>query len=251
MARDIAEIRNDIHHTRERLRVTAEAIGWKADVPARARDVLRETVAVVRERVNDGSTAPPLRREGDGGGPGLGERIGRMASAVGEGATSVKDRVQHGAEAVGERASSLKEGARDAAGRVAGTASSAREGAAHAADAVGERAAAARDATLHGAHEVGDRMPSRDDARAAGRGTLARAAENPIGVAVGALALGALAGALLPATRTEQERVAPVAQELGARGQELADEALARGREMAEQGREAAESAASGMSDGR
>ena len=38
MARDIAEIRRDIEETRERLRDTAEAIGWKADVPARARD---------------------------------------------------------------------------------------------------------------------------------------------------------------------------------------------------------------------
>jgi hypothetical protein len=81
MGRDIAEIRKDIEGTRGRLRDTAEAIGWKADVPARARDVLRETAAVVRERVASGQTSSG---NGGGGGPSLARRIGDAASSVGE-----------------------------------------------------------------------------------------------------------------------------------------------------------------------
>ena len=62
MSRDIAVIRHDIEQTRGRLRDTAEAIGWKADVPSRARDILRESAALVRERVAAGSTPPPCAR---------------------------------------------------------------------------------------------------------------------------------------------------------------------------------------------
>ena len=68
------------------------------------------------------------------------------------------------------------------------------------------------------------------------------ARSNPMALAIGALALGAVAGAMLPSTRVEDERLGPVADDIREKGAELGERAVERGREVAS----AATSAASG-----
>jgi hypothetical protein len=234
MARDIPEIHNDITETRARLRVTAEAIGWKADVPARARDVVRETVAVVRGRVAEGSTAPPLTagRDADDDGPGVTERAGEVASAVGRGAGAMKDAVVGGAGAAAGRAGALKDAAMEAAGAVGEQASQAKDAVAGTANAVSERAeAAGRAASSAARGAAGDVADRRDTGTA---DTIMSAARSPAGIAAGALVAGAVVGLLMPATRAERERVGPVVDDLRERGREIGEEALQRGAEAAD-----------------
>ncbi|MBA3262620.1 MAG: DUF3618 domain-containing protein [Thermoleophilaceae bacterium] len=66
------------------------------------------------------------------------------------------------------------------------------------------------------------------------------AQENPIGLALGSVAVGFVAGMLLPSTRVEDEKVGPMADEVKERVKETGQEALDRGKEVAQ---EAAQSA--------
>jgi hypothetical protein len=225
MARDIAEIRRDIGETRERLRDTAEAIGWKADVPARARDVMRETVAVVRERVASGSHAAPAGP--DDGSPSLRDRAGAVGSAVSERLGSAKEGVAHGGEATAHGASSLKDSVAGGAGAVGRAASAVK-------DAAAGGVSATAGAVGHAQEAVVARVPDRDQA-ASGVGQIAATARaNPVPFALGALALGAAVGVLLPSTRVEDERLGGAAEGLRERGAELGHDVVERGREAAE-----------------
>src|ERR1700754_4057575 len=59
------------------------------------------------------------------------------------------------------------------------------------------------------------------------------AQENPLGLAVGAIAVGFLAGMLVPSTRVEDERLGPVADEVKERAKETGQAALERGKQGA------------------
>ncbi len=67
------------------------------------------------------------------------------------------------------------------------------------------------------------------------------AQENPLGLALGGVAAGFLAGLVVPATRTEQEKLAAAGEELREQARKTGHDALERGRHVA---REAAHSAA-------
>jgi hypothetical protein len=56
---------------------------------------------------------------------------------------------------------------------------------------------------------------------------------NPLAVAFGALAIGFLAGLLIPSTPTENERLGPVADQVKASAKEAAQEAVGRGKAIA------------------
>ena len=222
MARDIAEIRRDIEGTRGRLRDTAEAIGWKADVPARARDIVRETAGVVRERVGSGSSSTGSASHGSSGS--LTDRLSSVASTIGGRAGSAKESVSSGAGSVGERAGSVVESVSQGASSVAGTVSDAAGSAAEAAGSAVGAVGAAKG-------KVAERLPTTDDVRTGGRQVVTFARSNPVGLAVGALVLGVAAGALLPSTRVEDEHIGAVADDVKQRGAELGQEVVERGGE--------------------
>jgi ElaB/YqjD/DUF883 family membrane-anchored ribosome-binding protein len=66
------------------------------------------------------------------------------------------------------------------------------------------------------------------------------AQENPIGLALGSVAVGFVAGMLIPSTRVENEKIGPAADQVKEGLKETGQEALERGKEVAQ---EAAESA--------
>jgi gas vesicle protein/phage tail protein X len=66
------------------------------------------------------------------------------------------------------------------------------------------------------------------------------AQENPIGLALGSVAVGFVAGMLIPSTRVENEKIGPAADQVKEGIKETGQEALERGKEVAQ---EAAESA--------
>jgi gas vesicle protein len=95
--------------------------------------------------------------------------------------------------------------------------------------------------------KIGDAAPTTGDVKAGARQAVGVAEENPIGLALGGLAVGFLAGMLLPSTRMEDEKVGPIADQAKEKAIETGQEAVERGKEVAgqvaEQAKETAQEA--------
>jgi gas vesicle protein len=166
MGEDPAAIRQDIEATRERMGDTVEAIGYKVDVPTRAKEAVTDKVEGAKSAVSD--------------------TVGTVRS------------------------------------RVSGAASRAR-------DAIGGTA-----------DRTGDAVPSGQDVKQTARRAVGVAQSNPLGLAIGAAALGFLAGMLAPSTRMEDEKLGPVADQVKQQAAEVGQEAVERGRQVAQQATQAA-----------
>jgi hypothetical protein len=88
--------------------------------------------------------------------------------------------------------------------------------------------------------KVGDATPSGEDVKQGARRAAGLAQENPIGLALGAVAVGFVAGLAVPSTRVEDERIGPLADQVKDKARETGQEAMERGKEVAQ---EAAQSA--------
>jgi hypothetical protein len=150
MGQDPDAIRQDIEQTRTEMSETVEAVGYKADVPSRAKDAVSDKVENMKSKVSDTAT--------------------RAKKAV------------------------------------VGTAS-----------------------------RAGDATPSRGQVKQTGRRAAGMAKENPLGLAIGAAALGFLAGLAVPSTRVEDEKLGPVADQVKDRVKETGQEALDRGKQVAQE----------------
>ena len=154
MGQDPDAIRQDIEQTRAEMGETVEAIGYKADVPSRAKDAVSEKVENVKSKVSDT-------------------------------ATRAKEAVTGTTSRVGDR--------------------------------------------------VADATPSSGQVKQQARRTAGLAKENPLGLAIGATALGFLAGLAVPSTRVEDEKLGPVADQVKDKVKETGQEALDRGKQVAQE----------------
>jgi gas vesicle protein len=84
---------------------------------------------------------------------------------------------------------------------------------------------------------VKDKVPSTGQAAGVAK-------ENPLGLAVGAAAVGFVAGMLIPSTRVEDEKIGPMADQVKEKARETGQEALDRGKEVARQTAESAKETA-------
>ena len=82
---------------------------------------------------------------------------------------------------------------------------------------------------------IGDATPEAGQMKEGARQAVGVAEENPIGLALGGVAAGFLAGMLLPKTRLEDERVGPIAAEVKEKAVEAGAEAVERGKDVAGQ----------------
>jgi ElaB/YqjD/DUF883 family membrane-anchored ribosome-binding protein len=80
-----------------------------------------------------------------------------------------------------------------------------------------------------------DTAPSRGEVKQTTRRAAGIARENPLGLAIGAAAVGFLAGLAVPSTRVEDEKLGPVADQVKDRVRETGQEALDRGRQVAQE----------------
>jgi gas vesicle protein len=83
-------------------------------------------------------------------------------------------------------------------------------------------------------------MPDTHDVKQGARRGVRIAQENPLGLAIGGVAVGFLAGLLLPSTRVEDERVGEVADQVKQTAKETGQEALERGKRVAQEAGQAA-----------
>jgi gas vesicle protein len=82
--------------------------------------------------------------------------------------------------------------------------------------------------------------PDPDEVKQGAKRAVGVAQENPLGLAIGSIAAGFVAGMLVPSTRVEDEKVGPMADQVKEQAKETGEEALERGKEVAQ---EAAQSA--------
>ena len=85
---------------------------------------------------------------------------------------------------------------------------------------------------------VSDSAPSGQDVKQGARQAVGIAKENPLGLAIGATAVGFVAGLLIPSTKVEDERIGPMADQVKEQAKEMGQEAVERGKHVAEQAAE-------------
>jgi gas vesicle protein len=90
-------------------------------------------------------------------------------------------------------------------------------------DTVKEKLVGAKDSAV-------DATPSTGDVKHGARQAVGVAQENPLGLAVGAVAFGFLAGMLIPSTRVEDEKIGPMADQVKDQIKETGQEALEHGK---------------------
>jgi ElaB/YqjD/DUF883 family membrane-anchored ribosome-binding protein len=100
---------------------------------------------------------------------------------------------------------------------------------------VSDTATRAKQAVTGTTSRVGDATPSRGEVTQQTRRAAGLAKENPLGLAIGAAAIGFLAGLAVPSTRVEDERLGPVADQVMDKVKETGQEALDRGRQVAQE----------------
>ncbi|MBJ7455670.1 MAG: DUF3618 domain-containing protein [Thermoleophilia bacterium] len=95
-------------------------------------------------------------------------------------------------------------------------------------------------------HQVNEVTPGTQDVKQGARRAVGIAQENPLGLALGGIAIGVLAGMALPATRVEQDRIGPVGDQVREAGQEAIERGAHVASEAASSAVEAATAAAKG-----
>jgi len=92
--------------------------------------------------------------------------------------------------------------------------------------------------------KVSDATPGAGDIRDGAQQAVGIAQENPLGLAIGGVAVGFLVGLALPTTRVEDERLGPIADDVKETVKETGQEALERGKQVAQDAASAAGEAA-------
>jgi hypothetical protein len=111
-------------------------------------------------------------------------------------------------------------------------------------DSISEKTERLRGQMASTASKVGDATPGVSDVRDGAQQAVGIAQENPLGVAIGGIAVGFLVGLALPTTRVENERIGPIADDIKDKAKETGQEALDRGKQVAQETASAAAEAA-------
>jgi len=115
-------------------------------------------------------------------------------------------------------------------------------------DSVKDKITGATDAITGKASDAGssvaDATPDAQQMKHQARRAVGVAQENPLGLAVGAMAVGFLAGMLIPETRVEHEKLGPMADQVKDQVRQTGQEALERGKDVAHQAVESAKETA-------
>jgi uncharacterized protein YoxC len=107
-------------------------------------------------------------------------------------------------------------------------------------DRVKEFFGGAADSVSGAADSVSDAAPSAGDVKQGARQAAGVAKENPLGLAIGAIAVGFLGGLLIPATKVENEKIGAVADQVKGQVSDVAQTVVDHGKEAAQDAAQAA-----------
>lgn len=82
---------------------------------------------------------------------------------------------------------------------------------------------------------VSDATPDGQQVKQGAQRAVGVAQENPLGLAIGAAAVGFLAGMLVPSTRVENEKLGPMADQVKDQARSMGQEAVEHGRQIAQE----------------
>jgi gas vesicle protein len=86
--------------------------------------------------------------------------------------------------------------------------------------------------------------PDGQEVKEGARQAVGVAKENPLGLAIGAAAVGFVAGMVIPSTSVEDEKIGPMADQVKEKAKEAGEEAMERGKDVARQAAESAKDTA-------
>ncbi len=101
-------------------------------------------------------------------------------------------------------------------------------------EAVSDKVESIRSRITGASARASEAMPEADDVTRGAKQAVGVVQENPLGLALGSLALGFLAGIALPHTKVEDEKLGPVADEVKQQVQATGQEAVEHGRQVAQ-----------------
>jgi hypothetical protein len=87
---------------------------------------------------------------------------------------------------------------------------------------------------------ISESTPDGSDVEEGARKAAGLAQENPLGLALGAVAVGFLGGLLIPSTRVEDEKLGPMADQIKDKAKDTAQEVVERGQAVAQQAAQSA-----------
>ena len=102
-----------------------------------------------------------------------------------------------------------------------------------------------KDAMSGAGTKVGEATPSTGDVKHGAGQVVGIAQENPLGLAIGGVAVGFLVGLALPTTQIENERIGPIADDVKEKVKETGQEAVESGKQVAQDAATAASDAVS------
>jgi len=91
-----------------------------------------------------------------------------------------------------------------------------------------------RDTIVGAGDRVSDATPDREQATQQARRAVGMAQENPLGLALGSVAVGVIIGLLLPASRVEDEKLGAVSDDVVEKVKQTGAEAVERGKQVAQ-----------------
>jgi hypothetical protein len=175
-------------------------------------DEIRQEIEATRERMED--TVEAIGYKAD------------IKARTKESLTSSKDRAR---QTITQKRNRMMESIKDTKNRAVESLVGTKE-------TVGERVG---DATS----KVGDVTPTTTDLKQGTRSAAGLAQENPLGLAIGSVAVGFLTGLVFRSTTVEKERIGPVADQVKDSIKQTGQEALERGQQVVEQIPQVAEEA--------
>jgi len=163
-------------------------------------------------------------------------RMGDTVEALGYKAdvpSRVKEAVHDKVDTVKGTIGGVVDGVKDALSGATGKVGNALGGAKHTVtDKVGDVTSSLTSNVSDGVGGIADKIPSGSDVKNAAQRGVGIAAENPLGLALGALAVGLLAGLLTPVTDYEREKVGPIRDDLLDRAQSVGSDVLEHGKQV-------------------
>ncbi len=101
-------------------------------------------------------------------------------------------------------------------------------------DSINDKVQSAKSKITGAGSQVSDAAPGTNDVKQAAQRAVGVVQENPLGLVIGAAAVGFVAGLLIPSTRVEDERFGPMADHVKEQAKQTGQEAIEHGKQIAQ-----------------